>query len=175
MSLLPKFEKYFSMVSCLFINTVSRDAWDVDSGKSQHMTSAQQCFTNLTEQGSRVHVKLSDDTKYLVAGVGNITFQLQSGNSLDFDDVMLVPSLRKNLLSVSIMEDKGYAVEFKNQQVLIKLKESSLEAAQMIGVREGDLYRLQGEPIRTLVHNSDNLFELWHKRMGTYIIRNCLF
>jgi hypothetical protein len=28
------------------------------------------------------------------------------------------------------------------------------------------MYRLQGEPIRALVHNSDNLCELWHKKMG---------
>jgi hypothetical protein len=37
------------------------------------------------------------------------------------------------------MEDKGFAVEFKNQQVLIKPKESSPVTAQVIGVREGNL------------------------------------
>jgi hypothetical protein len=31
---------------------------------------------------------------------------------------------------------------------------------------EGNLDRLQGEPIRALVHNNDILCELWHKRMG---------
>jgi len=40
------------------------------------------------------------------------------------------------------MEDKGYAVEFKNQQVLINSKESIPEAAKVIRVREGNLYRL---------------------------------
>jgi hypothetical protein len=64
------------------------------------------------------------------------------------------------------MEDKGFVVEFKNQQVLIRSKESSLDIAQVIGVREGNLCRLQGEPVRALVHNNDNLCELWHKRMG---------
>ena len=49
------------------------------------------------------------------------------------------------MLSISVMEDKRYVVEFKNQHVLIRLKESSLEATQVIGVREGNLYRLQGE------------------------------
>jgi hypothetical protein len=63
------------------------------------------------------------------------------------------------LLSVSIMEDKGYAVEFKNRQVLIRSKESSPKATQVIKVREGNLYRLQGETIRALVHNTDNLCE----------------
>jgi hypothetical protein len=80
--------------------------------------------------------------------------------------VLFVPGLRKNLLSVFLMEGKGFAVEFKNQHVLIKSKDSSLESAQVIRVREGNLYRLQGEPVRALVHNINNLCELWHKRMG---------
>jgi hypothetical protein len=123
-------------------------------------------FSSLKKQDSGVQVELGDDAKYPVAGVGTIPFQLESGNSLDFDDVLFVPGLRKNLLSVSVMEDKGFAVEFKNQQVLIRPKESSPDTTQVIGVREGNLYRLQGEPVRALVHNSDNLCELWHKRMG---------
>jgi hypothetical protein len=64
------------------------------------------------------------------------------------------------------MEDKGFAMEFKNQQVLIRPKESSPDIAQVTGVREGNLYKLQGELVQFLVHNSDNLCELWHKRMG---------
>jgi hypothetical protein len=70
------------------------------------------------------------------------------------------------LLSVLVMEDNDFAVEFKNQQVLIRLKESSPNITQVIWVREGNLYRLQGETVRALVHNSDSLCELWHKRMG---------
>jgi hypothetical protein len=36
----------------------------------------------------------------------------------------------------------------------------------VIGVRKGNLCRLQGELVRALVHNIDNLCEMWHKRMG---------
>jgi hypothetical protein len=70
------------------------------------------------------------------------------------------------LLSILIMKDKGFAMEFKNQQVLLRSKESSLDTTQVIGFREGNLYRLHGETVRALVHNNDNLCELWHKRMG---------
>jgi hypothetical protein len=58
--------------------------------------------------------ELGDDAKYLVARVGTIPFQLESCISLDFDDVLFVLGLRKNLFSVSVMEDKGYTIEFKN-------------------------------------------------------------
>ena len=64
------------------------------------------------------------------------------------------------------MEDKGFLVEFKNHQVLIGPKESSPGSAQAIGVREGNLYKLQRELIRALVHNTNNLCKLCYKRMG---------
>lgn len=32
-------------------------------------------------------------------------------------------------------------------------------------MRIDNLYRLQGEPVRTLVHNNDSMGESWHKRM----------
>jgi hypothetical protein len=35
-----------------------------------------------------------------------------------------------------------------------------------IGVREENLYRLEGKHIQALVHDNDNRCELWHKRMG---------
>jgi hypothetical protein len=86
----------------------------VDSGASRHVTSARQLFTSLKKQDSGVHVELGDDAKYPVAGVGTIPFHLELHNYSDFDDVVFVPGLRKNLLSVSIMEDNGFTVEFKN-------------------------------------------------------------
>lgn len=99
---------------------VPRDAWYVDSGASWHMTSTRQLFSSLIDQDLGVEVE--DDAKNPVVGVGTIPFQLKSGNSSDFDDVLLVPSLDKDLLLVSVMENKGYAIEFNNQHVLITSK-----------------------------------------------------
>jgi hypothetical protein len=81
--------------------------------------------------------------------------------------VLYVPRLKKNLLSVLVMEDRGFVVTFKKRQVLIRPKGTSPYTTTSIGVREGMLYKLKGKPIETtLVHDSDNLCELWHRRMG---------
>jgi hypothetical protein len=132
-----KFEKDFSLVSCLSTSMIPRD-----SGASGHMTSARQLFSSLKKQDLGVHHEIGDDAKYPIAGVGTIPFQLKSSNSLDFDNVLFVPGLKKNLLSVSFMEDKGFVVEFKNQQILIMPKDSSPNIAQVTRVREGNLCRL---------------------------------
>jgi hypothetical protein len=58
-------------------------------------------------------VELGDDTKYAVRGQGTVHFQLESGGSFDAQEVLFVPGLKKNLLSISVMEDKGYIVTFQ--------------------------------------------------------------
>jgi hypothetical protein len=124
-----EFKKDLSLVSFLSTNMIPRNAWYADSGTYWPMTSSHKLFSSLKKQDSRVQVYLGDDVKYLVARVGSIPFQLESGNYLNFEDVLFVPRLRKNLLSISVMEDEVFAVEFKNQQVLIRIKDSSPNAS----------------------------------------------
>jgi hypothetical protein len=38
-------------------------------------------------------------------GVGSISFQMPSGDVLELSDILFVPGLRKNLLSMSCMTD----------------------------------------------------------------------
>jgi hypothetical protein len=64
-----KFEKDFSLVSCLSASTILRNAWYVDSGASQHRTSTRQLFSSMKKHDSRIQVELVD-----VAGVGTIPF-----------------------------------------------------------------------------------------------------
>jgi hypothetical protein len=42
-----KFEKHFSLVTCLSTNTIPRNIWYVDNGASRHMTSSQQLFSSM--------------------------------------------------------------------------------------------------------------------------------
>jgi hypothetical protein len=92
-------------------------------------------------------VELGDNAKYAVKDEGTILFQLESSGSLEAQDVLYVPRLKKNLLSVLVMEDKSFVVMFKKGQVLICPKEASPDTTVSIGVREDNLYKLQGKPV----------------------------
>ena len=46
--------------------------------------------------------------------IGTITFEMDSGKPFQLKDVMHVPSLKKNLVPVAILEDKGYDVVFSD-------------------------------------------------------------
>jgi hypothetical protein len=44
----------------------------------------------------------------------------------------------------------------------------------VIGVRGVTFYKFHGNPIQDLVHNNDNLCDLWHKRLGHLHYRELL-
>jgi hypothetical protein len=91
------------------------------------MTSYRDSLKILTENNSSLQVELGDNAKYEIKGVGTTSFQLESGNSLHMKDVLFVPRLRKNLLSISILDDKGYRVSFVDEQFLVWPKDSNID------------------------------------------------
>ena len=54
-----------------------------------------------------MHIELGDDGRYSAIGIGTITFQRQSGKPFQLKYVMNVPGLKKNLVSVAMLEDRG--------------------------------------------------------------------
>jgi hypothetical protein len=79
-------------------------------------------------------------------------------------EVIYVPGLKKNLVSVSAIEERGYEVLFHDGQVLLFPKGSSITSAKVIGTRHEKLYKLMFQPARALIHTTNNsdLCELWH-------------
>ena len=87
------------------------------------MTGYQKSLIDLTEKESSLQVELGDNTKYAVRGVRKTSFQLEIGDCLHMSNVLYVPGLKKNLLSISALENKGYRVAFVDGQVLAWPKE----------------------------------------------------
>ena len=83
-------------------------------------------------------------------------------------EVLYVPGLKKNLVSVSAIEERGYGVLFRDGQVLLFPKGSSITSAKVIGTRHEKLYKLMFQPASALCHSTNNndLCELWHRRMA---------
>ena len=80
-------------------------------------------------------------------------------------EVLYVLGLKKNLLSISTLDKKGYRVAFIDGQVLMWSKGKTLEDVVVIG-EEGGLYKLKGHPEKTLVHETTSSSELWHRRLA---------
>ena len=77
-------------------------------------------------------------------GIGEASYKLDSRNPLKMKKVLYVPGLKKNLLSISALDKKGFRVAFIDGQVLMWPKGKSIEDAVVIGEEEGGLYKLKG-------------------------------
>ena len=91
---------------------------------------------------------------------------MESGKQLKMKDVLYVPGLKKNLLSISRLENKGFRVAFMDGHILMCPKGKTIDDAIMIGVEEGGLYKIKGKSDQALVHSTINLCEPWHGRFA---------
>ena len=93
----------------------------------------------LSEHESPHKVKLGDDYQYPIKGSGESSYKLNSGKSMNMKDVLFVPGLKKNLLSISALDAKGIRVSFVDGQVLIWPKGKTIDDAIVIAEQEGGL------------------------------------
>ena len=94
-----------------------------------------------------VEVEMGDEATYSIQGNGSTSFPLDSSTTLKITEILYVPSIKKNLLSVSALEDKVFKVTFMEGKSLLWHKDSDLSSALVIGVQEEGLYKLLGHPI----------------------------
>ena len=116
-----------------------------------------------------MHIEMGDDGRYSATGIGTITFERESGNPFLLKDVMHVPSLKKNLVSVAILEDKGYDVVFSEGKAFLRHKK--MGQTKKIGVRIKNLYKMEVDGCAEMVGKSEEVVsrdkgELWHRRLG---------
>ena len=83
------------------------------------MSGDKNLFSNLEDLQMRI--EMSDDGKYRVLGEGTVVFQRGHGAPLTLTDVKYVPGLKKNLVSIAMLEDKGYDVVFSHGKVFLRL------------------------------------------------------
>ena len=71
--------------------------WLIDSGASRHFTGYKEALSTLIEKETNLEIVLWNIAKYLVKGVGNVTLQLNQGNTIHLQEVLYVPDFKKNL------------------------------------------------------------------------------
>ena len=84
-----------------------------------------------------MHIEMGDDGRYIATKIGTITFEREFGNPLLLKDVMHVPSLKKNLVSVAMLKDKGYDVVFSNGKAFLRHK--TMGKTKRIGIEVKNL------------------------------------
>jgi hypothetical protein len=121
-------------------SSASGSVWYLDSGASFHMMGDKESFIDLEEKDLKMHIEMGNDGKYSATGIGTITFQRDSGKPFQLKNVMHVPGLKKNLVSFTMLEDRGYDVFFSSG--ITYLRHKAIGQVKKIGIQVKNLYML---------------------------------
>nr|GEW47794.1 uncharacterized mitochondrial protein AtMg00810-like [Tanacetum cinerariifolium] len=112
---------------------------------------------------------VGNDSPLKVVGIGTIQIKMYDGVVRTLADVRHVPDLKKNLISLGVLDSKVFKYTSENG-VLYVSKGALVVMKSMKG--NSSLYTLQGEMIMSFVYVScleksiSNLTMLWHIRLG---------
>jgi len=82
------------------------NAWIIDRGASKHMTWESKQLHTLSKEPSSHAMELGDNKSYVVKDLGSTSLKLENGAKLCLNNILYVLGLKKNLLSISFLEDK---------------------------------------------------------------------
>ena len=154
--------------------TDSQDVWYLDSGATTHMSNKKDHFINLSSLIKPITV--ANNAQILSEGKGTVCLHV-SKNIHRISDVLYVPKLNSNLLSVSSLVKKGYIVLFSTEGAYIYLKNNFQISGQAIATASNyrGMYKLDTCENANVTIATDSV-SLWHRRLGHLNIKsmNCL-
>lgn len=106
-------------VACM-TSYASLEVWYIDSGASWNMMGIRECFLEYGEEKMNFQITMGNKAKCTPVGKGTIVFQTELGERFRATNVLHVPGLGMNLLSVSQIQGKGYDVYFIKEKVYVK-------------------------------------------------------
>ena len=158
------------------LTSVPKHTWWIDSGATTHISvSMQGCLSFQKPNDGERYIFVGDGKKAEVEAIETFRLFLKSRTYLDLNETYVVPSFRRNLVSISILDKFGYTCSFGNN------KFSLFQNANLVGTGSlsyvNNFYMLdivasyhetlqlstQGVKRKLTDENSSSL---WHKRLG---------
>ena len=122
------------------------------------MTGDKILFSTLEEKDLQILIAMGNDEKYSVSGVGTVIFQREHGARLTLTDVKYVPGLKRNLVLIAMLEDRGYDVVFSKGKVF--LRHIITRQVKQIGSWVKNMYALEVQDACTTLRSKANVRDL---------------
>ncbi|GFZ18508.1 phytochrome and flowering time regulatory protein [Actinidia rufa] len=130
--------------------------WVLDSGSAYHLCRDREVF--FTYAACEGRIWMANNTSSRVVGRGSVRFRMADGRSVTLTEVRHVPNLRKNLISIWMLDSKGCSFDASGG-ILRVFKENK---EMLWGKKTGGLYRLEGSVQTgraTVRHGSSDISE----------------
>ena len=108
-------------------------------------------------------VQLGDNYQYPIKGMGQASYKLKSVKSMKMKESLYILGLKKNLLSISALDKKGFKVFFVDGEVLMWSKVNTIDDVIVICIEEGGIYKLKGHPYSNFNACTINPCKLWNR------------
>nr|XP_048325968.1 uncharacterized protein LOC125421335 [Ziziphus jujuba var. spinosa] len=138
--------------------------WLVDSRCKSHMAKEESLFQSL-DKSVKLKIRIGNGQVLEAGGRGTVLVQTKAGPRL-IDEVLYVPSLSHNLLSVPQMLLNGYSILFKRNSCYIYDKKGSL-TARLPMVNKSFMLNLNIQKEDACNVTLDES-KLWHSRFGHF-------
>lgn len=119
-------------------NKVGQDDWIIDSGCSIHMSNNKSLFKNY-EPVINKNVKVANGKSMKVHGKGEVIIELINKKNLLVTNVLYIPDLKHNSLSVSKLGEKGVTISLNCCSAYLVVTESEYPTtyAEAIARKDG--------------------------------------
>ncbi|KAK1603597.1 hypothetical protein QYE76_016371 [Lolium multiflorum] len=147
---------------------VSRDdEWILDTACSFHICCNKDWFSSYESVQSGDFVRVGNDNQCSIVGIGSVQIKTHDGMTRTLTGVKHIPSMARNLISLSTLDCDGY--KYKGGNKLLKVSSGSLII--MIGdMNSAKLYVLRGSTLPGIAaavsSDESSKTNLWHKRLG---------
>ncbi|KAI5342232.1 hypothetical protein L3X38_010107 [Prunus dulcis] len=141
-------------------------SWYIDSGCSNHMTGNEGLLVDI-QRNLNSKVKMGTGEVVPVAGKGTLVIKTKLGKK-HIQEVMLVPGLEENLLSVGQMMEHGYYLVFGGNMVNVYDDQSLGNLIVRVQMTNNRCFPLTMMPANELALRASvsHCLQTWHKRLG---------
>jgi hypothetical protein len=139
MIMAKKYENIITFINKFLYVQYSKSTWWIDSGATIHVAKSLPGFrsTRNTQRRERC-VKVANGVQADVEAVGDLSLELTDSFVILLRDVLYVPSLQRNLISVSYLDNDGYDCHFENGKCMIMFNNECVGLAFL----QGEIYLL---------------------------------
>ena len=141
--------------------------WWIDIGATRHICGDKNLFSKYKQIDDSEKLYMGNSSTSNVEGKGNVMLKFTFGKVVTLTDVLHVPEIRKNLVSVPILSEKGFKLVFESNRFILT------KAGMYVGkgyLAEG-LFKLNVLVTNTINNNKNTFayivdsFVLWHPRL----------
>jgi hypothetical protein len=142
---------FYSSVSQRDIPSLNQFIWLVDCAASAHFCHDRQLFVNFSPTSGDT-VTVADGRTLAIFGRGDISVRIKSSNgyvTATITEVLYVPSMGVNLLSVSAMTDAGLELTFADDVCIIRIRKPVLSVLTVARKMRNKLYQvdIEAQPV----------------------------